>query len=116
MAKGNEDDLFMLDVAVPPYENEFEEEQLREDCNEALSKLPTTEVGSFRWNSLKKKVVDYKEYLQAKSKYLEKVEKDRDLSMELYAKSVGLMEQLAAIEQEATEKRQSTRPSKRRRC
>ncbi|VDO04968.1 unnamed protein product [Rodentolepis nana] len=116
MAEGNEDDVYMLEVAVPPFENEFEEEQLEVDCVDAFSKLPTTEVNSFRWTSLKKKVLEYKDYLEAKADHLNTVKHDDESSQEYYKRCLLVLKRLNTIEREAIEKRQSTRPSKRRRC
>ncbi|KAM3181900.1 hypothetical protein ACTXT7_013453 [Hymenolepis weldensis] len=109
MAEDEEEkDVYLLELTIPPFENEFEEEQLRIDCEEALSKMPTHGVDSFEWRHHKAKVFRYKQYLQEKAEYLEKVKKDLRLSKEIYKKCLQLMEQLAETEKEANKNRRTT--------
>ncbi|VDL19909.1 unnamed protein product [Hymenolepis diminuta] len=109
MAKDEEEkDVYLLELTIPPFENEFEEEQLRVDCEEALSKMPTHRVDSFEWRCLKTKVVRYKQYLQEKAEYIEKVKKDLKLSKEIYKKCLHLVEQLAETEKEAKKNKHTT--------
>nr|CDS26773.1 expressed protein [Hymenolepis microstoma] len=112
MAEGNdEEDFFVLELTVPPFENEFEEEKLREDCEDAFLEFRTTEVGTCEWAKLKNIVLAYRNYLQEKAEYLEHVKNDRKSCMEPYKRWLEVMERLNAIEKEAIEKKQSTSTS-----
>ncbi|VDL19910.1 unnamed protein product [Hymenolepis diminuta] len=109
MAKDEEEkDVYLLELTIPPFENEFEEEQLRVDCEEALSKMPTHRVDSFEWRCLKKKVLIYKQYLRDKAEYLEDVIKDFSSSLEFHIKYLEVIDQLGKIEEGARTQRRTT--------